>query len=841
MPVRIYEIAKKLGVDNKLVLAKAKDMGIQNAKTPSSSVDKITAEYLEKELSAEFKKASEPAVAEKEEKTAIKTAKKKAGPKLISEPDEKKEPAETDSAAPPEQDDSQDESETEASDSETSVETTPEKEKEAKSEEKPRLGQKIGFINLTPGSSRPRPDKRKKEKAAKKKEAAPGKPGAVPAARDARGSGGQQDRGGFRDRDRDRGRGGRDRGGRQGNDGGRPRQDRGGDNRQKQQPKKPKYTASPDAPLLTMKPPIMVRTLAEELKLKPFQLISDLMQLGVFANVSQSIDEDIAIQVCAKHNVRFESEKRDKGKGYVPSKKKLVLDKEDKEADLKPRAPVITIMGHVDHGKTTLLDYIRKSNVVGGEDGGITQHIGAYTIEVPNPENEKDLKQITFLDTPGHAAFSAMRARGADVTDIVILVCAADDGIMPQTREALNHAKAAEVPIIIAVNKCDAPNANSQKVRQEFQGLGLAPEEWGGETIFVDVSALKGDGVPELLTMILLQAEIMELKANPNRSAVGNVVESGVEQGGPTATVLVRKGTLKTGDVMLCGTNWGKVRALIGHDGSRLKSAGPSSAVKVLGLNGAPDAGTEFNIVKKEREARNLVEERTETEKNKTEIAKKKKTLESFFQQMRTSEEKILNLIIKSDTQGSMEAIADSLDKIESDKASVKIIHSGVGSITESDILLASTSEAIVIGFHTRLDSGATSLAKREGVQIKQYTIIYELMDEVEDALTGLLEPELKEIVTGAAEVRQVFNLSKGGAVAGCYVRDGKFTKGKVRVIRDGEKIHEGTTASLRRFQDEVNEIRNGMECGIRISDFAHYEEGDILESFRIEKIASKL
>lgn len=827
MPVRIYEIAKKLGVENKIVLAKAKDMGITNAKTPSSSVDKITAEYLEKELAAKNTPAKEEAPAKDKNES-------KSGPKLIAKT-ETEEPAEK----------SEDLKEDENKDAPEKKEEE-EKPKEESGKKKTAIGQKIGFIQLKPGATRQRPEKRKKDKAGKK-------PGGAPERGQQGGGQGNNDRnrdrdsrgGGNRDKDFRGGgnRGDRDnRGGRgQGGDQGRGRPDRGQDNKSRQANKKPKFVAPADAPLLTMKPPIMVRTLAEKLNLKPFQLISDLMQLGVFANVSQSIEEEIAIQVCAKHNVRFEVEKRDKSKGFVPTKKKVVLDKEDKEEDLKHRAPVITIMGHVDHGKTTLLDYIRKSNVVSGEDGGITQHIGAYTIEVPNPENEKDIKQITFLDTPGHAAFSAMRARGADVTDIVILVCAADDGIMPQTKEALNHAKAADVPIIIAVNKCDAPNANSQKVRQEFQGLGLAPEEWGGETIFVDVSALKGDGVPELLTMILLQAEIMELKANPNRSAVGNVVESGVEQGGPTATVLVRKGTLKTGDVMVCGTYWGKVRALIGHDGSRLKSAGPSSAVKVLGLNGAPDAGTEFNIVKKEREARNLVEERELKQKSDNEVARKKKTLESFFQQMKTSEEKILNLILKSDTQGSLEAIVDSLEKIDSNKASVKMVHTAVGSITESDILLASTSEAIVLGFHTRLDSGATSLAKREGVQIKQYTIIYELMDDVEDALTGLLEPELKEVVTGAAEVRQVFNLSKGGAVAGCYVRDGKFTKGKVRVLRDGEKIHEGTTSSLRRFQDEVNEIRNGMECGIRISDFAEYQEGDILESFIIEKVASKL
>ncbi|MCD8535304.1 MAG: translation initiation factor IF-2 [Verrucomicrobia bacterium] len=434
-----------------------------------------------------------------------------------------------------------------------------------------------------------------------------------------------------------------------------------------------------------------------------------------------------------------------------------------------------------------------------------------------------------------------MRARGADVTDIVILVCAADDGIMPQTREALNHAKAAEVPIIIAVNKCDSANANPMRVRQEFQGLGMAPEEWGGETIFVDVSALKGDGVDTLLSMILLQAEIMELKANPNRLAVGNVVESSVEQGGPAATVLVRKGTLRVGDVVVCGTQWGKVRALISHDGTRIKSAGPSMAVKVLGLNGAPDAGTEFNVVVKEREAKDLVEERLLQNKESNELARRKNTLESFFQQISSKDDKVLNLIVKTDTQGSNEAIVDSLTKIESNKAAVKVIHSAVGSITESDILLASTSDAIILGFHTKMDSGAAPLAKREGVQIKQYTIIYELLDEVKDALTGLLEPELKEVTTGTAEVRQVFAMSKGGTVAGCYVRDGKLTKGKVRVLRNSEMIHQGVINTLRRFQDEVNEVRNGMECGLRISDFNDYKEGDILESFMIEKVASKL
>ena len=894
MPVRIYEIAKKLGIDNKQVLAKAQELGIPNAKTPSSSLDKITAEYLENEVH----KGANPPAEKPPQEPAASDASDSSGPKLITTSDQdetdKKEPekstdddisgsddaptqktgkgtADDDDQAPKSDDNATESAPTsetpdEKSQDESAAGTQSEPDANKEDSGKTQLGAKVGFIKLTPGSSRPRPEKRgkkDKKKPGSPAESAPGggagagtganrppqrggdqppaqQPGGGQRFRDGRPPYGQQQRGGYNDR------GNRFGGGRQGDfsRGGRGNdRDRDRDQRKQapQQPKKPKVNLPDGAPLITMKPPIMVRNLAEKLDLKPFQLISDLMQLGVFVNVSQSIDEDTAIQVCAKHNHRFESEKRDKSKGYVPTNEKLVLDSEDKEKDLEPRAPVITIMGHVDHGKTTLLDFIRKSNVVSGEDGGITQHIGAYSIEVPNPENQEEMKKITFLDTPGHAAFSAMRARGADVTDIVILVCAADDGIMPQTREALNHAKAAGVPIIIAVNKCDSPKANAQKVRQEFQGIGMAPEEWGGDTIFVDVSALKGDGVPELLTMILLQAEILELKANPNRSAVGNVVESSVEQGGPAATVLVRKGTLKVGDVVVCGTYWGKVRALIAHDGSRIREAGPSTAVKLLGLNGAPDAGTEFHVVKKEKEARTLVEERILQNKESSESTRKKNTLESFFNQINPKDEKILNLIVKSDTQGSAEAIVESLEKIESDLASAKIIHSAVGSITESDVLLASTSEAIVMGFHTKMDSGAAALAKREGVQIRQYTIIYELIDDVKDALTGLLEPELKEVVTGQAEVRQVFSMSKGGTVAGCYVRDGKFTKGKVRVIRNGETLHEGVTQTLRRFQDDVNEVRNGMECGIRVSDFSDFQEGDIIESFNVEKVARKL
>ncbi|MEC8988179.1 MAG: translation initiation factor IF-2, partial [Verrucomicrobiota bacterium] len=399
-----------------------------------------------------------------------------------------------------------------------------------------------------------------------------------------------------------------------------------------------------------MKPPIIVRDLAEEMKRKPFQLIADLMSLNVFANINQSIEEPVAREICAKNGFRFRLERRERGAGLVKTstKKKVELDAEDSEEDLQHRAPVVTIMGHVDHGKTTLLDVIRKSNITAGEAGGITQHIGAYTIDVPHPEHPKKLEQITFLDTPGHAAFSAMRARGANITDIVILVIGADDGVMPQTMEALSHAQAAEVPIIVAVNKIDHPSANPTMARTQLQEKGVVCEEWGGETIFVDISALKATNVDKLLGMVLLQAEVLELQANPNRKAVGNVVESGMEAGGPTATLLVRKGTLKVGDVMVCGNHFGKVRALVDHEGKRIKQAGPSSAVKVLGLNGVPEAGAEFNILPNEKEARTVCDEREAKQQDEAISSKRKMTLETLFSQTKADENKILKLIIKA-------------------------------------------------------------------------------------------------------------------------------------------------------------------------------------------------
>jgi len=605
----------------------------------------------------------------------------------------------------------------------------------------------------------------------------------------------------------------------------------------------PKVVLPADAQVITIKPPIVVRELAEQLKQKPFKIIADLMELGIFRNVNQAIDEDIAQKICAKYHYRFEVEKRERGSGLVHAPtKKVELDVEDKLADLVPRAPVVTIMGHVDHGKTTLLDVIRKSNVAAGEAGGITQHIGAYTISFPHPERKKELAQITFLDTPGHAAFSSMRARGANVTDIVVLVVAANDGVMPQTLEALDHARAAKVPILVAVNKMDHPNANSLKVRQQLQDKGLVPDDWGGDTIFVEVSALTRQNVDKLIEMILLQADLLELKANPNRRAKGNVIESGLEPGGPTATVLVRKGTLHVGDIIICSQYYGRVRALISEEGKRLKEAGPSVAVRVLGLNGVPEAGLEFSIVEDEKAARALAEERGfEAKALGQETTRDKVTLENLFAQLASNSSKVLKVVVKADMQGSVEAIVEALKKIESEKVTLEIIRSAVGTITESDVALASASDAVILGFHTRVDSGVADKAKHEGVQIKLYAIIYELIDQVKEGMAGLLEPLLKDVTMGVAEVRKIFELSKGAPVAGCMVTSGRIVKGKVRVRRRKEIIYEGLTQSLRRFQDEVNEVRAGMECGVRIEGFSEFQTGDNIECYTMEKIAQIL
>jgi len=820
MPVRIYDLAKKLGVESKVVLVKAKELGMKEAKVPSSSLDKITAQYLEDELVKEHPQAAPPAPV-----VAVAPPPPPAPITIISHPVPVEEPApaavETPVAPPPE-----------------TVETTvpaakvvPEPHPEPAeisapvrpppplTPPLPKIGEKVGFVVLpTKPAARPSPEKPPTRGFPAGKTELPRR--------------------------------------------GDIRSVRGGPTAPSAQPfpgqrfvqksvQKPplspaapkppeRFVPPPDGAMITLKPPIIVRDLAEQLKRKPFQIIADLMEVGVFANVNQSIDEDVAQKICAKYNFRFEVEKRERGGGSHTPVKKVELDIEDKPEQMKPRPPVVTIMGHVDHGKTTLLDVIRKANVAAGEAGGITQHIGAYTISFPHPERKNDLQQITFLDTPGHAAFSAMRARGATVTDIVVLVVAANDGVMPQTLEALSHALAAKVPIIVAVNKCDHPNANPMKVRQQLQERGLVPDDWGGETIFADVSALTKQGVDKLLEMILLQADLLELKANPDRRAKGNVIESGLEPGGPTATVLVRKGTLRVGDVVICGPYWGKVRALISEEGARQKEAAPSVAVKILGLNGIPEAGLEFSVLEDEKAARDLADQRTQEARTQSTEIRAKVTLENLFATLDASQAKMLKVVVKADTQGSVEAIVEALKKIEGGLVSLEVIHSAVGTITESDVLLASASSAIILGFHTRIDVGVADLAKREGAQIKLYSIIYELIDQVKEAMAGLLEPDIKEVIIGSADVRKIFELSKGGNVAGCMVSSGRIVRGKARVLRRKGLIYEGIIQTLRRFQDEVNEVRAGMECGIRIEGFNEMQVGDAIECYTTEKVAPK-
>ena len=896
MPVRIYEIAKKLGVENKDVLAKAKELGIAGAKVPSSSLDKITAEYLEQQLAAQLspKKEGEtppePKAAVPREPVLIKSAPPpaEAPPSIVTaSPDSV--PAEASQGLPPaaalgvtsppepastakevqpalrEGQTGQEADSTgaipgspplaESSDAlpapagdtisgelDTSSSSAPESPEPPSVPEPalppvPKLGDKVGFIKLPA-----RPGARQGERS--------DRPGAAPRTPQRPGGGGlRQDSDRVPSSSPPSSRPGE---GRVGQPYGRPafgsqRQGFQGSSRQEpgrpQAPAEPKFVPPATGQLITLKPPIVVRDLAEKLGRKPFQLIADLMELGVFANVNQAVDETVAQRLCAKYNFRFEVERRERGAGVVHAPiRNVEIDVDDREQDMVPRAPIVTIMGHVDHGKTTLLDVIRKSDVVSGEAGGITQHIGAYTIQFPHPEPPHRLQQITFLDTPGHAAFSAMRARGANVTDIVVLVVAANDGVMPQTLEALSHAQAAKVPIIVAVTKCDHPNANAMKVRQQLQDRGLTCEEWGGETIFVDVSAFTKTGIDKLLGMVMLQAEVMDLKANPSRRAKGNIIESGLAQGGPTATMLVRKGTLRVSDVMVCGPFWGKVRALIDADDKRLKEVGPSVAVKILGLNGVPEAGLQFTVVENEKIAREMAEEKSEAARREQEAERRPKvTLENLFDTLATDTNKALKVVIKADTQGSVEAIVEALKKIESTKVAMEVVHSAVGTITESDVLLASASKAIILGFHTRIDNGVSERAKQEGVQIKLYAIIYELVDQVKEAMAGLLDPLIREVTIGSAEVRKIFELSKGGNVAGCVVSSGRLVKGKLRVMRRKSLIFEGVSLSLRRFQDEVNEVRAGMECGIRLDGFNDYQIGDAIECYTLEKIAQKL
>jgi translation initiation factor IF-2 len=590
--------------------------------------------------------------------------------------------------------------------------------------------------------------------------------------------------------------------------------------------------------IIHIKPPIIVKELAGPLGLKPYQLIKELMtDFNIFVNINQTIEPDVASQICQKHGFVFEMERREKGGGVhkveqvVVAPPPPVIEKED---ELKARGPIITFMGHVDHGKTSLMDTIRKTRVAAGEAGGITQHIGAYTVDYKGT-------RITFLDTPGHAAFTAMRARGAHVTDIVVLVVAADDGLMPQTIEAINHAKAApHVKIMVAINKVDLPSANIDRVKKQLQERELSPEDWGGETIVCEVSATKGTGIDHLLEMMALQAEVMELKASPTATPRGTVIEASVEAGrGPTATVIVQMGTLKIGDPFICGDYAGKVKSLIDDRGKPIKEAGPSTPVKVLGFSGLPQAGDDFLVMESERSAKTLSEERILGRRADKLAAPQRATLESLLEA--ADGKKHLRIVLKCDAQGSLEALTGALNQIESKKIDLEIIHAGVGPISESDILLASASNAVVIGFNIKVESMAVGAAKREGVQVKLYSIIYELIDQVKEAMAEMLDPEHRETVIGHAEVKQVFKLSKG-IVAGCLVTDGRIARtARARVLRRRQPVYDGGLSTLRRFQDDVKEVRVGLECGIKLGDFSEYQVGDIIECYLLEAVAQKL
>jgi translation initiation factor IF-2 len=603
-------------------------------------------------------------------------------------------------------------------------------------------------------------------------------------------------------------------------------------------------TTEGDIKVIHLKPPIIVRDFATALGMKPFKLISELMEMGIFASMNQAIDEPVAIKVGEKHGFLLEIKHRGEAAQQIQQtakEKAKVKEQAAAEAEvqnLAPRPPVVCILGHVDHGKTSLLDAIRKADVAAGEAGGITQHIGAYQIEHSD-------RKITFLDTPGHAAFTKMRARGADVTDIAVLVVAADDGFMPQTDEALKHAQNAGVTLMVAVNKMDVKGANIERVKQQMQERNIAPEDWGGETVTVPVSAMKGTGITDLLDMILLQADVLELKANAKTEASGIVIESQIEVGrGPLATVIVQRGTLRVGDSIVCGPHWAKVRAMFDDAGKNLKEAPPATPVRVIGWSGAPDSGSEFKSAKNAREAENLAEEAEHLIRKTTgtaDAAPKEISVESLFANIAATQAKVLKLIIKTDVFGSTEAVRNVLENIKSTKVSLEIVSVEVGLVSKTDILMASAAGAVVIGFNTKLENGVTAVAKHHGVRIETYGIIYELADKVRDMMADLLDPDLKENKTGAAEVRATFPLAKG-FVAGCLVTEGKITRnGSARLRRKKEIVFEGKVGTLKRFKDDANEVRAGIECGIKLGDFNGYEIGDVIECFEITKVRAAL
>ena len=573
---------------------------------------------------------------------------------------------------------------------------------------------------------------------------------------------------------------------------------------------------------------ISVGELASRMKKTGAEVVRALVRNKIMASLSDVIDYETAALIAMELGCKVEHEV------VVTIEEKLIDDHEDTAEELEPRSPVVVVMGHVDHGKTSLLDKIRNAHVAEGEAGGITQHIGAYQVEING-------KTITFLDTPGHEAFTSMRARGAMVTDVAILVVAADDGIMPQTIEAINHAKAAEIPIVVAINKMDKPGANPQNVKQQLTNYDLLPEDWGGDTICCEVSARTGQGIDNLLEMVALTAEMRELRANPDRKAKGTVIEARLDKGrGPIATVLVQNGTLHSGDIIIAGMTVGRVRTMINDKGQRLTEAGPSVPVEITGLRDAPNAGDIFNVVEDERMARELVEQRKEENKQATTGGERKVSLNDLFAQIKEGELKELTLIVKADVQGSVEAVKSSLEKLSNDEVRVRVIHGAVGAINESDIMLAATSNAIIVGFNVRPDAAARDSAARSGVDMRMYRVIYDCIQEISDAMKGMLAPQFREVLTGHAEIRQTYHVSKVGTIAGCYMQDGKIVRSSgVRVVRDGIVVHEGELASLRRFKDDVKEVAEGYEFGCSIEKFNDLKEGDIIEAFVMEKIES--
>ena len=595
-----------------------------------------------------------------------------------------------------------------------------------------------------------------------------------------------------------------------------------------------KEESGDDANTITVDGSLTVQQLAEALGKPATEVIMKLMKMGTMASLNQEVNFEIASHLASEYGYTLVAGGSDEE--AEEEIEALMEIEEDREEDLKPRPPVVTVMGHVDHGKTSLLDAIRSTHVTNTEAGGITQHIGASEVSING-------QKIVFLDTPGHEAFTAMRARGAQVTDIAILVVAADDGIMPQTIEAINHARAAEVPLIVAINKIDKPSANPDKVKQELSEQGLLVEDWGGDVIAVPVSARQKTGIDTLLEMILLVAEMEELKANPDKRAVGTVVEAELDKGrGPVATVLVQGGTLKVGDPIVCGVACGKVRAMINSKGKRVKTAGPSTAVEILGLSEVPQGGDQFVAVPSDKVARNIAEKRQQIAREEMLKSNQRMSLDQFFDQMNEGQVKDLNVIIKADVQGSVQAVKQSLEKLSNDEVGVRVIHGGVGAINESDVTLAAASNAIIIGFNVRPVSGAESLAEKENVDIRSYTIIYKAIEDIQAAMSGMLDPEYRDEDTGKAEIREVYKISGVGTVSGCYVTSGKiFRNGKVRIVRDGIIIHEGEILALKRFKDDVKEVNSGYECGMSFVNYNDIKVGDIVEAYITKEVERKL